>query len=94
MVLTSIDDKSAKKLAKSKCFVMSLGLTAVDKEVAKMLAQFEGKCLYLRSLKSIDKDVANELSKFKGEKLYLDEETSIDKSVLKILKSNPAILLF
>ncbi len=53
----------------------------------------ENEYLRLNELTSIDKGVAQELAKFKGEALLLWGLTSIDKDVLKILKSNPMILL-
>ncbi len=53
----------------------------------------ENEYLRLNDLTSIDKGVAQELAKFKGEALLLWGLTSIDKDVLKILKSNPMILL-
>ena len=92
--LTSIDKDVAQELAKLKGGNLFLnGLTSIDKDVAQELAKFEGKKLELRRVTSIDKDVAQELAKFKGDWLYLNGLTSIDEDVLKILKSNPRIVL-
>ena len=68
-------------------------LTSIDKDVAQELAKLKGGNLFLNGLTSIDKDVAQELAKFKGDWLYLNGLTSIDEDVLKILKSNPRIVL-
>ena len=68
------------------------GLTSIDKDVARELAKFKGKRLFLDGLTSIDKDVARELSKYKGS-LYLGGRprgrgrglTSINKDVAQEL---------
>ncbi len=91
--LTSIDKDVAQELAKFKGDDLYLrGLTSIDKDVAHELAKFQRRVLWLNGLTSIDKDVAQELAKVEGG-LDLDGLTSVDKDVLKILKSNPNIIL-
>ena len=60
------------------------GLTSIDKDVAKELANFEGLVLGLNGLTSIDKDVAQELAYYQGVKLTLGLK-SIDKESLQEL---------
>ena len=87
--LTKIDMAVASQLANWKGFpwgpgrgTLKIGLTSIDRDVAKELAKFRGGYLCLNDLTSIDAPVAQELMKYKGH-LDLDGVTSIDKEVAR-----------
>jgi len=64
-------------------------LTLIDRDVARELSHYKGKCVILDGLASINKDVAHGLAKFKGV-LRLDGLTSIDKDVAQELGKSKA----
>ena len=98
--ITQLTTEVAQELAKfegiyfegRKAGMLDLVLTSIDKEVAHELANSKTTTLRLFGSTSIDKEVAEELAKYDG-RLHLKSLTSIDKDVLKILKSNPEIML-
>jgi len=54
------------------------GLTSLDAETAKALAEFKGENLDLDGLTSLDAETAKVLAEFKGGTLYLSGLTSLD----------------
>lgn len=62
-------------------------LVAVDQDVARELAKWQGDDLNLQGLSSIDVDVANELINFNNDYLGLSGVEKIDTEVAQILAS-------
>ena len=62
-----------------------IGLTTLDAETAKALAEFKGDALYLRGLTTLDAETARALAEFKGKILSLDGLTTLDAETAKAL---------
>ena len=61
------------------------GLTALDVDTAKALAEFKGHTLILCGLTTLDADAAKALAEFKGDILYLNGLTTLDAETAKEL---------
>ena len=59
------------------------GLTALDVDTAKALAEFKGHTLILCGLTTLDADAAKALAEFKGDILYLNGLTTLDAETAK-----------
>jgi hypothetical protein len=61
----------------SECLAVE-GLTALDTDTAKALAEFKGEQIRLDGLATLEGDTAKALAKFKGENLLLNGLTTLD----------------
>ena len=68
------------------------GLTALDADTAKRLAEFKGDYLTLSALTTLDADTAKALAEFKGDYLTLKGLTTLDAATAKTLAEFNGIL--
>ena len=61
------------------------GLTTLDANAAKALAEFNGKVLALNGLITLDADIAKALAEFNGQTLHLSGLTTLDAVTAKAL---------
>jgi hypothetical protein len=72
-------EQARKLVLESKADELKLdGLTALDADTAKALAEFEGKAIFLGRLPTLDADSAQALAGFKGKFLHLDGLAKLD----------------
>ena len=76
-------------MAKRKGSLSLNGLTTLDADTAKALAEFKGTGLVLNGLTTLDADTAKALPQFKGKYLHLRGLTTLDADAAKALALAP-----
>jgi hypothetical protein len=69
------------------------GLTALDADTARALAEYKGNVLLLNGLKRLDAAAAQALGTYEGGHLYLNGLTAIDADTARALAAAPRVLL-
>ena len=89
--LKVLSTSDAKKLAKSRCTNLYVGIPRINSMQAEEFELYNGFSINFSNVKTLSSDCAKHLTSYQCKKVYLPSLTSIDKETLSIIKSDKKI---